>query len=83
VQRDHPDNKPEYVIASDDDSAHVDGDVVRPQFAIMANHTPDHIANAELLWDPGYGEYGQPFLRLKRYVAAGEEITVDYGPWFA
>ena len=49
----------------------------------MANHTPDNIANAELLWDPGYDEYGQPFLRLKHHIAAGTEITIDYGPWFA
>jgi hypothetical protein len=29
------------------------------------------------------GEFGQPFLRLLRDVAAGEEITADYGPWYA
>ena len=45
---------------------------------------PDE-ANAELGWDPDFGEFGQPFLRLLvlRDVAAGEEITADYGPWYA
>eukprot|EP01047_Picozoa_sp_COSAG01_P021676 COSAG01_NODE_1264_length_10990_cov_35.511615_2_plen_120_part_00 len=31
-----------------------------------------------------YGEVGQPTLTIKEHgVAAGEEITVDYGPWYA
>ena len=45
----------------------------------MANHRPPDEANAELGWDPDLGEFGQPFLRLLRDVAAGEEITADYG----
>ena len=63
--------------------AHVDGDAVRPQYAIMANHRHDDGANAELLWDTDFGECGQPYLHLKRFVEPGEEITVDYGPRYA
>ena len=83
LQRDHPDDHPEYVIASAADMAHVDGDAVRPQYAIMANHRHDDGANAELLWDTDFGECGQPYLHLKRFVEPGEEITVDYGPRYA
>jgi hypothetical protein len=35
--------------------AHVDGDAVRPQYAIMANHRHDDGANAELPWDTDFG----------------------------
>ena len=56
--------------------------VTLPQYATMANHRPPDEANAELGWDPDFGEPGQPFLCLLRDVAAGEEITADYGPWY-
>ena len=56
--------------------------VVTGEYAIMANHRPPDEANAELGWDPDFGEPGQPFLCLLRDVAAGEEITADYGPWY-
>ena len=77
---DHPNDNPEYVIASAADMAHVDGNAIRPQYATMANHRHNNGANAELLWDSDFGECGQPYLRLKHFVEPGEEITVDYGP---
>ena len=43
----------------------------------MANHRHDDGANAELLWDTDFGECGQPYLHLKRFVEPGEEITVE------
>ena len=52
--------------------------------ALICRHTNTHHsvhgqdkANAELGWDPDFGEFGQPFLRVRLMcdVVAGEEIT--------
>ena len=83
LRRKYPGDDQAYVIAATDGDVHVDGIEVRPQYATMANHRPPDEANAELGWDPDFGEFGQPFLRLLRDVAVGEEITADYGPWYA
>jgi hypothetical protein len=64
LQRDHPDDDPEYVITSAADMAHVDGDAIRPQYAIVANHRHDDGANVELLWGTDFGERGQPLAAL-------------------
>jgi hypothetical protein len=69
----------QYVIAQSSHSHHVDGLAVPVQYAIRANHKPHRLANAELIWDEDYGEFGQPKVELKSNVRAGQEITVDYG----
>ena len=52
--------------------------------AKYANHRPKQQANAMLGYEPNYGAVGQPTLTIKEQgVAAGEEITVDYGPRYA
>jgi hypothetical protein len=60
----------------------VDGGVIPQQFAIYANHQSNKRANAILAWDSDRYLPGQPLLDLKRQVMPGEEITVDYGPYF-
>jgi hypothetical protein len=69
----------QYVIAQSRHSHHVDGLAVPVQYATRANHKPHSLANAELIWDEDYGEYGQPKVELKDNVCAGQEIRVDYG----
>jgi len=67
------------------EAPHFDGAAIVDQLATRANHSGNS-PNAELVWDEDFGEMGgpgQPFIRLTRTVAAGEEILVDYGRWFA
>ena len=63
------------------EAPHFDGAAIADQLATRANHSGNS-PNAELVWDEDFGESGgpgQPFIRLTRTVAAGEEILVDYG----
>jgi hypothetical protein len=60
---------------------HFDGEPIEHNLAKFANHRPAHQANAMLGYELHHGEVGQPTLTIKEQgVAAGEEITVDYGP---
>ena len=66
----------------------VNGQSVPDQFAIYANHQPNRKANAQLVYDKdryldggkhGQSTRGQHVLVLKHPIAAGVEITADYG----
>jgi hypothetical protein len=72
----------QYVIAKNKRSHHVDGLAIPVQYATRANHRPHRLANATLIWDDDYGEYGQPKVEMNVNVSAGQEITVDYGRHF-
>ena len=81
-------DKSAYVIGKKDNyTAVVDGAAILHQYAIYANHTPKERANAQLTWDNdryhGRSSVGQPVPKLIKPVAAGQGITVDYGPWYA
>jgi hypothetical protein len=77
-------NTGQYTIAEGRNEPHFDGEHVPYNLAKYANHRPKQQANAMLGYEPNYGAVGQPTLTIKEQgVAAGEEITVDYGPRYA
>eukprot|EP01048_Picozoa_sp_COSAG05_P020688 COSAG05_NODE_3583_length_1979_cov_6.405851_2_plen_223_part_00 len=60
---------------------HFDGMEIPKQLAIYVNHKRRDF-NCIFTWSEDYGELGQPSLMTTRVIQPGEELSVDYGPYY-